>query len=189
MTVSASDLPENNTATLAKYVDIPIIDAFVTCVENNTNYENSIKAMLNGILAHYFPIDMGYAVAPKQNRDNKLSHFLVCRLRCRFSEDRGIVDHALIKAKGRLDTLEESVEQLTEALENSNTDNGQCWAILAIDAHLIFYEYFKDLPKNESLLPWCPPGQPTNSFHIRHDYEVIDWMFNYMRQKDGPQAR
>ncbi|KAJ5447984.1 hypothetical protein N7445_002805 [Penicillium cf. griseofulvum] len=189
MTVSVSNLPENHNATLVKYIDVPIIDAFVTLVDYDTNYENSIKAMLNGILAHYFPTGMGYAVAPKQNLDNKSSHFLVCRLQRHFSEDRSIVDHALVKAKRRLDTLEESVEQLTEALENSNTEHGQCWAILAVDASLIFYEYFKDLPKNENLLPWCPPGRATNSLHIRHDYEAIDWMFDYMRQNGGPRAR
>lgn len=137
MTVSSH--AENQTTTMANYIEIPIIDAFLTFVENNTNYQDNVKVMLSGILTYYFPANMGYSVAPKQNRrNNKLSHFLISRLQHRFSGDRDIVDHALVQAKRRMDTPEESLKQLTEALEDSNTEHGRCWAILAVDVHLEF---------------------------------------------------
>ncbi|KAJ5964493.1 uncharacterized protein N7479_004369 [Penicillium vulpinum] len=180
---------ENQKTITHNYIDIPIIDIFVEFVENNSNYENSVKSMLSGILTYYFPANMGYVVGPKPNRNNKHFHFLISRLQRHFSGDQGIFDFALVKAKRPTDTSEESLEQLTEALEDSNTEHGRFWAILAVDKHLEFYEYYRDLPKNENLLPWCPPCQFTNSFHIRHNCEVIDWVFNYMRQNGVASAR
>lgn len=70
-----------------------------------------------------------------------VSNFLISRLQCHFLGDRGIVDHTLVKAKRRTDILEELLELFTGVFENSNSEHGQCWAILPVDAHLGFYKY------------------------------------------------
>lgn len=174
---------------MADYMHIPAIDDFIAFVEHDSNDENSMKAMLSATLSHRFPITHGFALAPKQGENSFFSHFALYRIQYRFPGDRGLVDHASIQATRSGDTLDESLSQLLNALDIANSENNRCWAILAIGMEITFYEYHQELPKNKRLLAWCPPGQRTNSFNIRHDCELIDWMFNYMRQNNGTTAR
>ncbi|OQD68837.1 hypothetical protein PENDEC_c030G01842 [Penicillium decumbens] len=174
---------------MAKYISVPIINEFITFVENDSDYEDNVKAMLSGTLSYCFPAVMGYGLAPKQNRNNSYPVFIFYRLQHRFPGDWGVVDHALIEAKRSSDSLQESIDQLTNALEGSNTEHGRCWAILEIGVNISFYEYCHHFPVNRRLLPWCPPGQSTNSFRIRHDNEIIDWIFNPMRPNNESPAR
>lgn len=47
----------------------------------------------------------------------------------------------------------------------------------------MFYEYHQHRPVNNRLLPWGhQPGQ--NTYHVRRDSEIIDWMLRRMIQQD-----
>lgn len=153
---------------MADYIYVPIIDELITLVEHDSEYDNNVKAMLSTTLSHCFPIALGFALAPK-HENGIFSHFILYRLRRHVPGDRRVIKHAFIQAKRRADTLDESLGQLLNALETANTENKRCWAILAIGTEISFYEYHQELPKNERLLPWCPPGQSINRFNIRHD--------------------
>lgn len=172
------------------YISIPIIDELVLFAEQDSEYEDAVKAMSSSILVHYFPPLSGFSVVSEQNRNNHYADYIVLRIQRRFPGDRGIVDHTVVEAKKQIDPLDASLEQLENALENSNTEFGRCWALLIRGVEFMFYEYHQYRPVNNRLLPWGPPDQlGRNTYHVRHDSETIDWMLRQMIQQATPPAR
>ncbi|KAJ5114137.1 hypothetical protein N7456_002671 [Penicillium angulare] len=112
--------------------------------------------------------------------------FTIYRPQRRFPGDRGFTDHALVQAKRPDEKLSATRDQLVNALEGANTKHGRCWAIISIGIQLSFYEYHAHLPEKKRLVDWCPPGQSTNSFHLRQDVRIIQWMFDYMKANTEP---
>ncbi|GLA30358.1 hypothetical protein M752DRAFT_279533 [Aspergillus phoenicis ATCC 13157] len=176
---------------MAIYLSQPIIDEVVRFVEEDSRYEDSVKAMAAGILTYYFPIANGFLVVPEQNRGDQFPDFIIFRIQRRFPGDRSVVDHTVTEAKKSDDSIPASLEQLQNALEHSNTGFRRCWAILVHGATFYFYEYHESLPPNNRLLPWAPPGRPQgqNAFHARQNSVEIDWMLRHMAQNDTPPAR
>lgn len=176
---------------MAVYLSLPILDELVRFVEDDSTYEDSVKAMASGILNYYFPAANGYTVAPEQNRDHNYADFIILRIQRRFPGDRGVIDHTFVEAKRASDGLQASLEQLENALEHANTQFGRCWAIMSHGINFKFYEYHRNLPEHTRLIPWGPPNQrqPRNSFHARNDSVEVDWMLRHMAQNDTPPAR
>lgn len=175
---------------MAVYLSIPILDELVRFVENDSTYEDAVKAMASGILSYYFPPTNGYTVAPEQNRNDNYADFIILRIQRRFPGDRGVIDHTVAEAKRTSDPLGASLEQLENALEHANTEFKRCWAIMIHGYTFKFYEYHGNLPAHARLIPWGPPNQAQqNSFHARIDSLAIDWMLRHMAQNDTPLAR
>lgn len=175
---------------MANYISILILDELVHFAEQDSKYEDAVKAMSSSILNHYFPPLNGFSVVSEQNRNNHYADYIVLRVQRRFPGDRGIVDHSVVEAKKQTDALDASLEQLENALEHSNTEFGRCWAMLIRGVEFMFYEYHQHRPVNHRLLPWGPPNQPgRHTYHVRHDCEIIDWMLRRMVQQDTPPAR
>lgn len=175
---------------MENYISIPILAEFVRFAEQDSKYEDAIKAMSSSILNHYFPPSTGYSVVSEQNRNNHYADYIVLRIQLRFPGDRGIVDHTVVEAKKQTDPLHASLEQLENALENSNTEFGRCWALLIRGTDFMFYEYHQNRSANDRLLPWGPPDQPRqNKFHVRRDATIIDRMLRHMIQHHTPPAR
>ncbi|KAL1847789.1 hypothetical protein Plec18167_002521 [Paecilomyces lecythidis] len=174
---------------MAVYLSLPILDEVVRFAENDSTYEDSVKAMASAILNYYFPATSGYTVAPEQNRNNHFPDFIILRIQRRFPGDRGVVDHTLAEAKRNSDPLEASLDQLQGALDEANTEFGRCWALMIRGPEFGFYEYHENLPENARLVPWGPPNQQRNTFHARNDCVIIDWMLRHMVQNDAPPAR
>lgn len=173
---------------MANYISIPILDELVRFAEQDSRYEDAVKAMSSSILVHYFPPLNGFSVVSEHNRNNHYADYIVLRIQRRFPGDRGIVDHTVVEAKKQTDPLDGSLEQLENALENSNTEFGRCWALLIRGVEFMFYEYHQHRPVNNRLLPWGhQPGQ--NTYHVRRDSEIIDWMLRRMVQQDTPPIR
>lgn len=144
--------------------------------------------MSSSILVHYFPPLNGFSVVSVQNRNDHYADYIVLRIQRRFPGDRGIVDHTVVEAKNQTDPLDGSLEQLENALENSNTEFGRCWALLIRGVEFMFYKYHQHRPVNNRLHPWGhSPGQ--NTYHVRRDSEIIDWMLRRMIQQDTPPIR
>ncbi|KAE8154315.1 hypothetical protein BDV25DRAFT_136008 [Aspergillus avenaceus] len=174
----------------APYISIPIIDEFVRFVEEDSQYEDSVKAMALTILSHYFQAMSGYSVISEAYRNNGIPDFVIVRIQRRFPGDRSIVDHTMVEAKKTTDSLNESMEQLEGYLENANTEFGRCYGLLVRGPYFMFYEYHKQFPINDRYVPWGPPNQPhQNTFHARHDSATIDWMLRHMEQNPLPPLR
>lgn len=77
---------------MISYLSIPILDLFITFVDEESDYVNNVKALLSSIFSHCFPLTMGYAVAPRKNCD--YSDSLIYGFRILFGGDRGFVDQA-----------------------------------------------------------------------------------------------
>ena len=173
---------------MANYISIPILDELVHFAEQDSKYEDAVKAMSSSILVHYFPPLKGFSVVSEQNRNNHYADYIVLRIQRRFPGDRGIVDHTVVEAKKQTDPLDGSLEQLENALENSNNEFGRCWALLIRGVEFMFYKYHQHRPVNNRLLPWGhQPGQ--NTYHVQRDSEIIDWMLRRMIQQDTPPIR
>lgn len=173
---------------MANYISIPMLDELVHFAEQDSKYEDAVKAMSSSILVHYFPPLKGFSVVSEQNRNNHYADYIVLRIQRRFPGDRGIVDHTVVEAKKQTDPLDGSLEQLENALENSNTEFGRCWALLIRGVEFMFYKYHQHRPVNNRLLPWGhQPGQ--NTYHVQRDSEIIDWMLRRMIQQDNPPIR
>lgn len=173
---------------MANYLSIPILDELVCFAEQDSEYEDAVKAMLSSILVHYFPPLDGFSVVSKQNRNNHYVDYIVLRMQHQFPGDRGIIDHTVVEVKKQTGPLDTSLKQLENALENSNTEFGRCWALLIRGVEFMFYEYHQNRPVNNRLLPWGhQPRQ--NTYHVRHDSEKIDWMLRRMIQQDIPPIR
>ncbi|KAJ5621359.1 hypothetical protein N7528_006142 [Penicillium herquei] len=173
---------------MESYSSIPIIDAFVTSVDEKSDFENNVKALLNSVLNHEFPLTMGYGTTALLRRKTSYPDFKVFRLR-RPASDRGVVDHVLVQTKRPDERLEDTRAQLITALESADTEDDRCWAIVADGTTFSFYEHHAHFPVNHRLIPWYPPGQSTNTFHLRRDSQVIESMFDYMRQNNEPPVR
>ncbi|KAJ6014889.1 hypothetical protein N7540_009480 [Penicillium herquei] len=171
------------------YLSFPIIDAFITFVDEKSDFENNLKALLNSLLNHEFPLTMGYGTAALLRRKASYPDFKVFHLQSLSLSDRGIVDHVLVEAKHPDERLEDTISQLITALESANTEHGRCWAIMVNGTAFSFYEYHANFPVSHRLIPWCPLGQSTNTFNLRRDPQVIESIFDHMRQKNEPPAR
>lgn len=173
---------------MANYISVPILDELVRFAEQDSRYEDAVKASSSSILAHNFSPLNSFVVAPKQNRNNHYTDFIVLRIQRRFPGDREIVDHTVVKVKRQADSLDESLKELENVLENSNTEFGCCWALLIRGVEFMFYEYHQSRPVDNRLLPWGHQlGQ--NTYHVRRDSEIIDGMFQRMIQQDTPAIR
>ncbi|RAK98532.1 uncharacterized protein BO80DRAFT_427340, partial [Aspergillus ibericus CBS 121593] len=84
---------------MAVYLSLPILDELVRFVEEDSKYEDSVKAMASGILNYYFPASNGYAVVPEQNREGNFADFIILRIQRRFPGDRSVIDHTVSEAK------------------------------------------------------------------------------------------
>ena len=84
---------------MANYISIPILDELVHFAEQDSKYEDAVKAMSSSILVHYFPPLKGFSVVSEQNRNNHYADYIVLRIQRRFPGDRGIVDHTVVEAK------------------------------------------------------------------------------------------
>lgn len=166
------------------------MDNLVRFVENDSHYEDSVKAMAAGILNHYFTTANGFVVAPEQYRNNNIPDFTILRIQRRFQGDQGVVDHTLAEAKRSRDSLQACLEQLENALEQAITEFGRCWAIMIHGPELMFYGYHRNRPEHIRLIPWGPAHQPQqNTFHARHDAMTIEMMLQHMVQNATPPAR
>lgn len=94
-----SSQPANYKANMTNYLSIPIIDEFVKLIQETPNNEDHVKALLSGMLNHYFPLTSGYCIVPRTNRDDSYPNFTVSRLQSRFPGERGVIDHVLVKVK------------------------------------------------------------------------------------------
>ncbi|KAJ5788402.1 hypothetical protein N7457_003392 [Penicillium paradoxum] len=175
---------------MANYMSVPIIEEFVMRLrEGGSNYLDNMGAMLSIILTYCFPATQGFGVSSKQNENNN-PQFAISRLR--FVAPgvwSGFVDHTVILAKNPTDTQQQVLEQLMAALDKSRPEKGRCWAILAMDMQLRFYEYHNYLDNENRLRLWAPPGVKRSSFDIEYDDNMIDWVFTHMRQHNEPPAQ
>ncbi|KAJ5921340.1 hypothetical protein N7466_009666 [Penicillium verhagenii] len=177
------------------YLSIPIINEFITrvSVDDQSNYENNVKAMLSGVLSHEFPLSMGYVLVPGQNRNASYPGFTgyhkPWKIQRHVPGDREFVDHLLVEVMGPDELLADTTDQLLTALESANTQHGRCWAIIAIGPTIEFYEYHGSLPVNHQLIPWYPPGRSTNNFNISIESVVLQSIFDHMRRNNEPAAR
>ncbi|PYI04675.1 hypothetical protein BO78DRAFT_167373 [Aspergillus sclerotiicarbonarius CBS 121057] len=176
---------------MALYLSFPVLDELVRFVEEDSRYEDSVKAMTSGIPNYYFPVANGFAVVPEQNRNGRYPDLIVLKIQRRFPGDRSMIDHTFAEAKKMADDIPASLDQLQSALEGSNTEFRRCWALL-VHAHTFhFYQYHETLPVNDRLVPWAPPNRPQtqNAFHARKDCAEIDWMLRHMAQHEVPPPR
>lgn len=175
---------------MAAYLSLPAFQELIEFVENDSMYEDSVKALANSMLSYYFPVVNGWIIAPEQNRNNSFADFIVLRVQRRYPGDRSVVDHTVAEAKKKADDLGAAMDQLENALEQSNTEFGRCWAILFHGLNFLFYEYHEYLPENHRLIPTGPPSQPRrNKFHVRTDSLAIDEMLMHMLQNNTPNPR
>lgn len=180
------------------YISFPIVETVVLRAEQeDSEYENSVKAMSSAILNYYFPPVNGFAVFSEQSRPNDYGYkTYAARIRRHFEDGRAIDNHtvAVVEMKKQVDSgsLDTSLERLEHAVENSKsaTEAGRCWALLIRGVEFMFYEYHQHRPGNDRLLPWGPPDQPErNVYHVRQDAGTIDWMLRRMAQQDTPPIR
>lgn len=180
---------------MAVYLTIPILDELVRVVEDNPTNE-AVKAMASGILSYYFPPANGYLVVLEHIQNNFCEDMTIFRIKRRFSSDKTTFDHTFSEVRRladptKADPTQQSLGQLESALEQSNAKFGRCWAMIIQKTTFEFYEYHTSLPASSRLVPWSPPdqGQLRNSFHIRNDSVIIDWMLRHMVEFNSPQAR
>lgn len=174
---------------MASYLSIDILEEHLRFVEEDSRYEDAVKAMTPGILTYYFTPTAGFLVAPEQNRNDNYADFIIIRIQRRFRGDRGLVDHCVVEAKKESDNVDAAMDQLVNALDHANTQYGRCWAMLVVGPRFHFFEYHCNLPTNHRLLPCFPPGESTNEFHARHASGAIDAMLRHMQQHHTPPAR
>ncbi|KAL3473824.1 hypothetical protein BJX99DRAFT_260940 [Aspergillus californicus] len=177
---------------MAIYLSLEMADELVKFAENDSIYEDAVKAMASAILNHYSLLSDGFSVSPEQNRINNCPDFIlrILRIQRRFSGDRSVVDHTVAEATSSTDNLDEAMDQLGNALENANTEFGRCWALMVRGPDFMFYEYHANLPVNQRLVPWGPATEPNrNVFHARHNCVAIDWMLRHMQTHNTPQPR
>lgn len=84
---------------MAAYLSLPAFQELIEFVENDSAYEDSVKALANSMLSYYFPLVNGWIIAPEQNRNNSFADFIVLRVQRRFPGDRSIIDHTVAEAK------------------------------------------------------------------------------------------
>lgn len=161
---------------MAVYLSFPVVDQLLWFVENDSMYEDAVKAMVSGILNYYFPITSGHIVAPEQYRDHNVTDFIVLRITRCFPGDEGVIDHTLAEARRSSDPIAASLHQLENALEQANTEFGRCWAFFNPWSHHGILR-----------VPQLPTGGST--FFLRFDHFVIDWMLRHMANNDIPLAR
>lgn len=77
---------------MAAYLSLPAFQELIEFVENDSVYEDSVKALANSMLSYYFPLVNGWIIAPEQNRNNTFADFIVLRVttfyrrpKCRWS--------------------------------------------------------------------------------------------------------
>lgn len=175
---------------MAAYLSLPAFQELIEFVENDSVYEDSVKALANSMLSYYFPLVNGWIIAPEQNRNNSFADFIVLRVQRRFPGDRSVIDHTVAEAKKKTDDVAAAMDQLEYALEQSNTEFGRCWAVLFHGLDILFYEYHEHLPENHRLVPTGPPSQPRrNKFHVRGDSRAVDEMLMHMLQHETPSPR
>ncbi|OAX79336.1 hypothetical protein ACJ72_06343 [Emergomyces africanus] len=175
---------------MANYLSLPILDELVRFVEEDALHEDSIKAMVSGILNYYFPAINGFTVISKKNRPRNITDFIILQIQQLFPGDCSVVDHTVAEAKKDTDSITAALEQFENALEQANTEFGRCWAMLIHGCNFHFFEYHIHLPVGERLIPWVPPNRSSqNLFHGRNDSITIDWMLRHMGQNNTPPAR
>lgn len=183
-----SNLPTilNTTATMINYLSLHAIRALITGIENDPDNTSEVKGLMNTILVYYFHGDLGFVVEPQiQINDGR---GLLFRVRRWYPGREDSVVRAWVKAEIPTDRAQESMDELTDAIEKSNIASGRCWAILAVGTDFSSYEYRRDLPVGQRLAPWCPLNQSSNTFHVRRDCDVIHWMLTRMMQEDESPA-
>jgi len=171
------------------YISIPILDELVKFAENDSVYEDAVKAMGSGILNYYFQAINGFSVAPEQNRDDNYP--------TSSSSESSIVGQEiealwiiLLQKRRRQLSLGASLEQLTNALEYANTEHGRCWALLFHGSGIRFYEYHHNLPEDQRLVQWAEAGDPARTvYHVRNNAGAIDRMLRHMAQTAVPPVR
>lgn len=84
---------------MATYLSLPAFQELIEFVENDSVYEDSVKALANSMLTYYFPIANGWIVAPEQNRNDSFADFMVLRVQRRYPGDRSAFDHTVAEAK------------------------------------------------------------------------------------------
>ena len=97
---------------MAAYLLLPEFQELIEFVENDSAYEDSVKALANSMLGYYFPIGHGWIIAPEQNRNNSFADFIVLKVQRRYPGDRGVVDHTVAEAKKKADYLNAAMDQL-----------------------------------------------------------------------------
>ncbi|KFZ10282.1 hypothetical protein V502_08222 [Pseudogymnoascus sp. VKM F-4520 (FW-2644)] len=174
---------------MSVYLSVPILDEVVRSVEDDPTSE-AVKAMASGILSYYFPPVNGYVVALEHNRNDYIEDLIIFRIRRRFPGERITVDHTFVEVKGPTDPAEQSLDPLRGALDQSNTEFGRCWAMIIQKTNFKFYEYHSNLPVDNRLVPRGAPNQEQsrNSFHVRNDSVIIDWMLRHMIEFNIPLA-
>lgn len=175
---------------MSVYLSVPILAEVVRSVEDESTYE-AVKAMASGILSYYFPPVNGYTVTLEHNRNDHSEYMAIFRIQRRFPGDRSTVDHTFVEVKDPRDPAEQSLDPLRGALEQSNTEFGRCWAMIIQKTNFKFYEYHSNLAVDNRLVPLGPPNQEQsrNSFHVRNDSVIIDWMLRHMIEFNISPAR
>ncbi|KAJ5937309.1 hypothetical protein N7454_004964 [Penicillium verhagenii] len=171
---------------MANYISIPIIDQLITFLESGEDYEGNMRAMLSAVLNHYYTATGGYYVIPRPSRSDIFADFTVCRIRTRFPGNEHMVVHTLVKSKHESNSLADAQDELARACDNLDTENGRCWAILAIGENIVFYMYHRCMPVGRRLIHFSYAGHRSFKLHIRIDSDAIDCVLNYMRQRAGP---
>lgn len=167
---------------MINYLSLHACNMLITDVENDPSDTGNVETLMLNFLNYYFHPTMNFGVLPQIHlNDDRGMLFKVKRW---FPDREDPVIRAWVKAEIPSDRVQESMDQLTNAIESSDAVHGQCWAILAVGTDFSFYEYRRDLPVGRRLAPWCPINQSSNTFHVRRDCEVIHWMLNRMRQDD-----
>lgn len=175
---------------MAVYTSVPILDELVQSVEDSPTYE-AVNAMACGILSYYFAPVNGYVVALERGRNDHSADMAIYRIRRRFPGDQSTLDHTFVGVKGPMAPTEQSLDLLEGALERSTARSRECWAVIIHGSHFEFYKHHILQPVNNRLAPWGPPDQDKerNSFHVRDDSVIIDWMLRHMVQFNIPPSR
>ncbi|KFY05061.1 hypothetical protein O988_00292 [Pseudogymnoascus sp. VKM F-3808] len=174
---------------MAAYLTIPILEELVRVAEDDPTDE-AVKAMASGILSYYFPPANGYLVVLEHIQNNLCEDIIIFRIKRRFPSDKTTFDHTFSEVRRLVDATQ-SLDQLENALDQSSAEFGRCWAMIIQEVTFKFYEYHTSLPAGSRLVPWGPPNQEPlrNSFHIRNDSVIVDWMLRHMVEFNSSQAR
>ncbi|KAI9925349.1 hypothetical protein ASPWEDRAFT_176826 [Aspergillus wentii DTO 134E9] len=162
------------------YLLFDIINAFIHRLEANPNNENSLNAVVSGIVNHYFPPSKGYIVLPRRHQNGKLNGFLVQRVNGEQLQGRRRWDHLLVLIKTP-DTAEIHKEQRDKEIGDLNTENRSCWGLDIDGVYFRFYEYRAGKSRDDRVVARGPPDHPIQeAYHVRDDVESIHAMLQCM---------
>jgi hypothetical protein len=131
---------------MANYLSIPILDALIRSVEEDSPSESGVISIASAVLSHLFQPANGFTMVAGQHRDNTVADVVILRVQRLVPGHSAVVDHTVVEVKRGPESIGSATEQMETIMKGAITEFGRCWAVIVRGPQFMFMSITKIFP-------------------------------------------